>query len=76
MGQSLSYIWGINNENKNKMKNFKNRRDAILEVATLENKSDVLNFMGRMVSTMKAHTLSTLDCEMIADELRIQLNNL
>ena len=51
------------------MKNFKNRRDAILEVATLENKSDVLNFMGRMVSTMKARTLSTLDCEMIADEL-------
>jgi len=58
------------------MENFKNRRDAILEVATLENKSDVLIFMGRMVSTMKARTLSTLDCEMIADELRIQLNNL
>jgi len=58
------------------MKNFTNRRDAILEVATINNNSDCLLFMGRMVSTMQAGVLSKTDCYMIADELRIQLQSL
>jgi len=65
----------MNNENKNTMKNFTNRRDAILEVANIDNKTDLVLFMGRMVSTMKAGVLSTLDCDMIADELQVQLNH-
>ena len=51
------------------MTTFTNRRDAILEVHTLENKSDLLIFMGRMVKTMEQNILSKLDCDMIADEL-------
>ena len=49
------------------MENFKNRRDAILETATIDSESDKLIFMARMVKTMKAGTLSKLDCDMIAD---------
>ena len=51
------------------MQVFKNRRDAILEIHSLEDKSDLLIFMGRMVQTMKQNILSKLDCNMIADEL-------
>ena len=51
------------------MTTFKNRRDAILEVHTLENKIDLIIFMGRMIKTMKQNILSKLDCDMIADEL-------
>lgn len=52
------------------MKTFKNRREAILEITTIENKSDLVIFMGKMVETMKAGILSKNDCEMIADELK------
>tara|TARA_B100000497_G_scaffold93434_1_gene104524 strand:+ start:286 stop:465 length:180 start_codon:yes stop_codon:yes gene_type:complete len=49
---------------------FTNRRDALLEISTLNNKIDLAIFMGRMVKTMKAKILSELDCDMIADELQ------
>ncbi len=55
------------------MKTFKNRRDAILEISTLNSQIDLAIFMGRMVKTMKSKILSQLDCDMIADELQ---NNL
>ena len=64
------YIFTPSNKLKEtKMTTFTNRREAILEVHTLENKSDLLMFMGRMVETMKQNILSKLDCDMIADEL-------
>ena len=49
---------------------FKNRRDAILEISTLNSQIDLAIFMGRMVKTMKSKILSQLDCDMIADELQ------
>ena len=52
------------------MTTFTNRRDALLEISTLNNKIDLAIFMGRMVKTMKAKILSELDCDMIADELQ------
>ena len=58
------------------MRNFNNRRDALLEVATIKNDTEVVIFVGRMVSTMKAGILSTLDCDMIAEELRTQLSHI
>ena len=55
------------------MKTFKNRRDAILEITTLNSQIDLAIFMGRMVKTMKSKILSQLDCDMIADELQKNL---
>ena len=55
------------------MKTFKNRRDAILEISTLNSQIDLAIFMGRMVKTMKSKILSQLDCDMIADELQKNL---
>ena len=55
------------------MKTFKNRRDAILEISTLNSQIDLAIFMGRMVKTMKSNILSQLDCDMIADELQKNL---
>ena len=52
------------------VKTFKNRRDAILEISTLNSQIDLAIFMGRMVKTMKSKILSQLDCDMIADELQ------
>lgn len=60
------------------MENFKNRRDALLEIATIENKTDLLQFMGRMVTTMDCRDwdgkrlLTKSDCEAIAHELQQQ----
>ena len=55
------------------MTTFKNRRDAILEISTLNSQIDLAIFMGRMVKTMKSKILSQLDCDMIADELQKNL---
>jgi len=55
------------------MTTFKNRRDAILEISTLNSQIDLAIFMGRMVKTMKSNILSQLDCDMIADELQKNL---
>ena len=52
------------------MTTFKNSRDAILEISTLNSQIDLAIFMGRMVKTMKSKILSQLDCDMIADELQ------
>jgi hypothetical protein len=65
------YIFVPTNKLKHKtMTTFKNRRDAILEISTLNSQIDLAIFMGRMVKTMKAKILSQLDCDMIADELQ------
>ena len=64
-------------ENKTKniqMEIFKNRRDAILEICTLNNESDLIIFMGRMVKTMQSNVLTNLDCGMIAEELSMRFN--
>jgi hypothetical protein len=65
----------MENETKNiQMEIFKNRRDAILEICTLNNESDLIIFMGRMVKTMQSNVLTNLDCDMIADELSMRFN--
>ena len=48
---------------------FTSRRKAILAIYEIENKSDLIIFMGKMVKTINLNILSDLDRNMIADEL-------
>jgi hypothetical protein len=51
------------------MKVFTSRREAILAIYEIENKSDLIIFMGKMVKTINLNILSDLDRSMVADEL-------